>query len=186
MAEINLLKNELREGNRWSFGRTGLLSFYVMIGILVVEVIIFGSMLVYQKHLEKNMKNLETEASSVDFEISGTDKERQTAVVLQKRLANIDRLLLGHILWSQVFAEIEKFILKSAQLGNLEVDTAEHKFLISGVVPSYTDLGQLMLGLKQSPNVLDVNLKSSTLAKGEKSGYNFNIEVSFNPKLLTK
>ena len=89
----------------------------------------------------------------VDFEIGKIDKERLEAVSYQKRLGNFKTLLDRHIFWTVVLEELSKYTYKPVSYTSLQADIKEYKLMVSGFVPSYTDLGKLMLGLKTSSNI---------------------------------
>lgn len=188
MAEINLLKNELQEKGSLGGGssRKAKQVLYAVMGILVLEIVIYGFFLIFEKQTAKKVLETERQAAAADFEIGKIDKERREALSLQARLGNLQTLLKNHLYWSIVFAELEKFTYKQAFYESLQVDEETHKFRFSGVVPTYTDLAKLMLGLMKSPNVTSVRLLSSALEEGTVAGYSFNMEIAFDPKLLLK
>lgn len=184
MAEINLLKNELRKGS--ILGRGGVFTFYIVIGIFAVELLGYGGMAFYQRAMEKERVTVEAGTTNVDLEIGKLDKDLKDAVAKQRRLANLAILLGHHIHWSGVFEELEDFTYKQASYSSFESDIAKNQIRLSGLVPSYTDLGKLILGLKQSENIKDVTLQSSGLSRSEQAGFSFVLELVFDSKLLSR
>ena len=64
MAEINLLKNELNTGGPLSMGPKGLASLYIAAGVLVLELLTFGGLALYQQHIEALGADLEKHRQS--------------------------------------------------------------------------------------------------------------------------
>lgn len=184
MAEINLLKNEYQD--RAFSGLKSFISLYVALGVLLVELLIYGGLFWYGKSLDQRAVAADKDNANITLSITGLDSERQAAIALQRQLYNTQVLLDKHIFWTEAFREIEKYTYKPAYYTSLDVNELDHKFAISGVVPTYSDLGKLLLGLRQSPSLRDINLLSSTIAEKGTTGYSFNIEVGFDPKILEK
>ncbi len=186
MVEINLLKNELQEKGPFSFGPPGLASFYIVAAVVALELFLFGGLVFYQQYLARQARAVEQQAVAIDFETRELDAARLAAISFQRRVSNLQFLLQNHIFWTPIFDELEKFTYRGARYGTLQVDQSKAELLVSGVIPSYTELGKLMLGLKQSPNVSNVTLNATGATQSGEAGYEFTMLVSFNPKLLSK
>lgn len=186
MPEINLLKNELQEKGPFSFGKTGLVSLYAVLGILGFEMLLYLGLAIYQNRLEKNIARVEQQGIAVNAETGKIEKDRLKALSLQRSVNNLEVLLDNHIFWTPVFQELEKYTYKQARYDTLQVQYGDSKLIISGVIPSYTDLGKLILGLRKSQNVRDVTLQGTALSEGGEAGYTFNMEVFFDPRLFLK
>ena len=187
MAEINLLKSDIGAGRGLSAGgKRSLFWPYILAGIFIFEILGYGTLFVFERSLQKQRQTLDQEVTRVDFEIGKIDKERLEAVSYQKRLGNFKTLLDRHIFWTVVLEELSKYTYKPVSYTSLQADIKEYKLMVSGFVPSYTDLGKLMLGLKTSSNIEDVKFVSSGQNKSEQGGLSFDMEIIFNPKLLKK
>lgn len=186
MAEINLLKSELQHRGPFSFGPKGLASLYVVAGILVLVLGVWGGLYFYDLELQKKSRLLEQQTATVDFEVGQVEGQRREAISFQRRLNNLVVLLDEHVFWTPVFEELEKFTFKGAAFNTLQVDVADHTFILTGTVSSYQDMGKLLLGLRQSSNVQGVTLQSSGITETGQAGYNFNLELLFDPKLFLK
>lgn len=187
MPEINLLQKEFQKKSglgrqKRPFG----FSFYLILFLLLVEVVFYGFLLLGQQRTAKNTLDIEKEIAAVDFELSKTADQQKAALSYQSRLNFLDKLLLEHLFWSQVLAELENVTYKQARYESLQVEEKKHKFIIAGTTSSYTDLAKLMVGLKTSPSILDVIVQNASLAEQKEGGYSFNLEVTFDPKLLIK
>lgn len=182
--EINLMQNELG-GARSLFSNARInASLYVLVGILVLEGLFYGGMVIFENRVGEGADAVEQDAAALDFEIGKVESERVEAVFNQNRLNNLEILLSNHIFWSQFFEELEKFTYQGAVYNTLQVDNGTNKLILSGVVATYTDLGKLIAGLRLSPNVVQVDLQSTSLSEGAIAGYNFNLEIVIDPQIL--
>lgn len=186
MAEINLLRNELEGKKFFSFGPSRMVSFYIVIGVVAVELLIYGAMFLYEKRLQRQAEKVEQRGQAVNLEIGKIDAGRLSAISFQKRLSNLEVLLNNHLFWSPVLDELERYTYVQATYQTLQIDEGENRMILTGIVPSYTDMGKLLLGLKASPHITGINLEGTGLAQSELAGYNFVLEVVFDPKLLEK
>lgn len=186
MPEINLLKNELQGRPGSSLGRASTPATYIIIGLLVLEGLGYGGLMLYQRQLVKYINETDQRAAKVNAEIGQIDQERQEAISFQSRLKNLQILLDNHLFWSSLFAELEKSTYKPAVYKDFQANPGENKMTITGTIPTYTDLGKFLLGLKTSPKILDVALQSSGQKDSIGGGYSFVVEVVFDPKLLSK
>ena len=184
MAQINLLKNELQE--RAVFGRAGLVPLYIALGVLGLEVLIYGGLYLYNSTIEKQISDVERQYSDTNAEINRLSPDLQEGLAYQTRLRNLQILLDNHIFWSPVLEELSKSTYRSVSYDSLEADQVKHRLVVQGVAPSYTDIAKLILGLKTSRFINDVSLLSSGRSKSEKAGFNFSMEIDFDPSLLNK
>ncbi|MBI4050731.1 MAG: PilN domain-containing protein [Candidatus Doudnabacteria bacterium] len=186
MAEINLLKNELQGEGSISFRASRQKALYAVLAILLLEILGYSFFLVYNKQLGKRQLELDQKATEIDFEIGEKDEARLAALTHQARLNNIKVFLNNHLYWSEVLKELEKSTYKLASYASLQADQTNHKFNLTGSVPTYTDLAKLMLGFQTSPYFKDITLITTGLREGKTSGYQFTLELTFDPKLLLK
>lgn len=185
MAEINLLKDELQK-TKLGLRRQSLISLYIALAIFVLEIGVYGFMLFQERRYGKQGLEVAQSGAATDFEIGKLEKSRQEAVSFQARLANLDVLLKEHVFWSQLLAELGKYTYKPIVYRTMQVDQAKRKLILSGISPTYTDLGKLILGLRQSPNFSDISFSSSGATEEKQAGYGFQLDISFDPKLLLK
>lgn len=186
MAEINLLKNELQEKGPFSFGPPGLMSVYIVVSIIALEILLYSGLAFYQRYVENKARDVEKQAMDMDLEIKKMEASRLAAISFQRRVNNLQFLLNNHVFWTPVFDELEKYTYKGARYQTLQVDQSKRELLVSGTIPSYTELGKLMLGLKQSANVSNVTLNATGATQSGEAGYEFTMQISFDSKLLTK
>ncbi len=186
MPEINLLKNRLSGRTSLSLARSSIVGLYVIIGVLILEVLVYGFFVFYEQYLAKQILAVEQANAGIEFEIGKSDKDRLEALSFQTRLNNLQVLLASHLYWSRVFKELEKVTYRSAVYKTLQAQEADQTLILTGTVPTYTDLAKLILGLETSPHIREVKLLSSGRDKSEEGGYAFNLEVEFDPKLLVK
>src|SRR3989344_1167387 len=141
MAEINLLKSDIGVSMAASAGeKRSLFWLYILAGIFIFEILGYGTLFVFERSLQKQQQTLDQEVAKVDFEIGKIEKERLEAVSYQKRLNNFKTLLDRHIFWTVVLEELSQYTYKPVSYTSLQADIKEHKLIVSGFVPSYTDL----------------------------------------------
>ena len=184
-TDINLLKNELAATTVFSSAKK-LLSLYIFIAVIAAEALAYGGMMWYSRSLEKQQAASEAEGSSVNLEIGRVKGDLAEATRYQQRLSNLDVLLKDHVFWSPAFAELSKYTYKNITYATLSGNIDEHKAVVTGTAASFTDIGKLIIGLKQSPKIKDVMFQSSGESKAEKSGYAFIVEIIFDPGLFKK
>src|SRR3989344_7880418 len=185
MAQINLLRNELQKRGPFQF-RPGLGSLYLVLGVLAFEILLYGGLFLYDRHVLSQTRAAEEASAGTDFEINKLSPDLKEAISYQSRISSLEKLLGGHVAWSAVFDELGKYTYKSATYQTLNADLENHILSLSGIVPSYTDMGKLILGLKKSAHILGVELVASSRSDSDIAGYNLSIDVTFDPKLLSK
>ena len=184
--EINLLKSNFGASKLVSGDNRSLPWLYVLIGVVIFEILAYGAMFFYERNIKAEQQKVDQEFAGAGFEIAEIEQDRLAAVSYQRRLSNLKTLLDRHIFWTAVLDELSKYTYKPARYTSLQADAKEYKLMLSGFVPSYTDLGKLMLGLKQSPAIKDVELVGSSQNDSEEAGYTFDLDVTFDSKLLVK
>jgi len=163
-----------------------LISFYVLLGVVVVEALVYGGLTLYASSVSKRMAAAEEESASVDRSIKQSQEDLQEAIRYQQRLANLELLLGSHVFWSPVFEELTKYTYRSVSFDTMSGSLADNKLVLTGTAPSFTDIAKLILGLKQSEKIKDVVFQSSGQSKEEKSGYAFSLEITLDPELFKK
>lgn len=188
MQEINLLKKESQssEGFRLNLKSPGRFSLYIVAGLLVIELLFYGYLFLSGSRVSKRMLLSQQRAVELDLEISKIDEARQHAVAVQSRLRNLDVLLLSHLLWSKVFSELESKTYRPASFESLTVQETNGRFVLSGFAPTLTDIAKFMLGLKTSPYIQNINLRTASAQRTEVPGFSFHMDITFDPKLLRR
>ncbi len=188
MQEINLLKREEQSSGGFSFNlrRTGQWSLYAVLGVLLLELLFFGFLILSKQQVRKRTLEVERRASDIALEMSQMDEKRRQAVAVQSRLRNLDVLLQSHLLWSKVFAELESKTYRPISFESLQVDETNNRFILSGLAPTQTDIAKFMLGLQSSAYIQNVNLKTASSQRTAEAGFSFNMDITFDPKLLRR
>lgn len=185
MTDINLLKTEQqRRASALVMAGRSPRAFYLVLGLLVLALLLWAGLAFYQRRLENRISAVQQAVLRAEAETGQVDAERQAAVSVQTRLNNLDSLLSTHLLWSALMNELEANLLKTARFETLEVRPAEDVLTLSGLVPSYTELGKMILALEASEHFEKVELQSSDVSEGAVAGYKFIIELTFDPNLL--
>ncbi|MDP3741003.1 MAG: PilN domain-containing protein [bacterium] len=188
MQEINLLQNKSQSEGHFNiqYRSQSPVFFYIVLTLLLVESGFYGFLFFSQKKVSAQMLEVEQRAADIEFEVTQIDKGRLEAISVQSRLKNLDVLLASHLFWSKVFGELESKTYKKVSFQSLQMDQISNRIVLTGFAPTQTDIAKFMVGLKTSPSIQTVNLKTSKAQQGEESGFTFNIDVFFDSKLLKK
>ncbi|OGE78936.1 MAG: hypothetical protein A2751_00125 [Candidatus Doudnabacteria bacterium RIFCSPHIGHO2_01_FULL_46_14] len=186
-GDINLLKNELSQRAPLGFsGPKSLLPLYLVIGLLVVEGLAFGTLLYYKKSIDRLVNAAELESSQLDLQMRQTETQLKDAISYQGRLNNFKNLLNSHIFWSPLFKELGDFTYKPVSFDTFQADIQKNRIVVTGSAPTYRDIAKVILGLKKSEKFTDIIFQSGGVSKGEETGFGFSLDIGFDPKLLRK
>lgn len=186
-GEINLLRNELKERSSFNLGgKRSFLPLYFFIALLVIEAFVFGGLIYYRKTIDRKVNAAEMEAAQLDFEMRQTDDKLKEAIGYQARLSNFKNLLDSHLFWSPVFDELAKYTYKPISFDTFQADVQKNRIVVTGSAPSFKEIAKLILGLKKSDKFTDILFQSGGIARGEKAGFGFLLDIGFDPKLLKK
>ncbi|TSA45928.1 hypothetical protein D4R52_01495 [bacterium] len=186
MSEINLLKSELTDDSPLSFLPKGQTSLFIVVGLVILEMLVYGGLLFYDQSLHNQAKELDKKVADNSLEVARFDADKKLAISSQRQINNINVLLARHVYWSEFFKELEKYTHKDSFYTSLGVSESDRVVLVSGVSKSITTLAKLVAGLKQAPSITDVLIQSSNLNLSGDGGYTFNLEVDFSHKILEK
>lgn len=165
-------------------GKAGLWSLYIIVGILILELLIFVGLSIYERSVKNRTLEISQRVGEVEFEVSQVEAEREEAVSFQERLFNLRTLLDTSVFWSPLFRNLEENTLNTVFFRTLQVSEFERKLNLSGIAPSYTDVAKLIRGLEEAPHVTEVSLISSGLTESDDAGFAFSLEIGFDAGLL--
>ena len=185
MQEINLLQNRIKDRTDvWSRRSLVIRTFLSL--FLVLELAVFGGLLLLTKSNQTGIQQTEAEITAIQSEIDQQRGELVSAQAFQAQLKNIRTLLDGHLYWSAFFDELSRVTFQRAQYMTLSA-TAAGKLHLEGSSGSYQDIGKLLLGLSTSDNFKDVKLLSVSTASGNVTGnYLFSVDMNVLTDILKK
>lgn len=190
MGEINLLQPEKKPRFRAPSVRVagnGALWFCAI--LIILELGIYGGLFYWRQSVRTQVDGLQREITEIDKQIAASKDNLKLAVRDQGALSNFSDLLQKHLYWSQVLQELGKVALKTATFLSVEASSDTDKFVITGKVASYAELGKVLLGLETSENFSKVELVTSgrkAEADPTASGLGFSIAVNFKHPLIIK
>lgn len=190
MAEINLLKNELKSSKSFmpSFSAGGSMkAFYVVLSIFGLVILAYFGLGFYQSQIENDINRLEEESVVVELALSEIEESHKAAVAAQQRLLNLQVLLDNHVFWSNLFEELEDFTYTEATFTTMQVDNQSgNRLLTTGEVSTFTDLGKLMKGLLLSEYITEVELTNTGQSDSEVVAVKFGLDITFDLKLIER
>lgn len=186
MAEINLLQTK-QEGGLGIGGlsqSTSWVGFWIIVGLLVIEMSIYTGFFLWHTKVSGQVSTVQSEITQLDQQLQKKKLDTEKVVKVQASLANLSNLLDKHVHWSQVFRDLGSVTLKTISFSDVDATSDKNRFIISGEVPNFTELGKILYALHYSDNFKSINLLTSGKGKGEKVTVAFDIEVIIKPELL--
>ncbi|OGE74065.1 MAG: hypothetical protein A3I07_01290 [Candidatus Doudnabacteria bacterium RIFCSPLOWO2_02_FULL_42_9] len=190
MTDINLLQSQIKDTTVASTQRT---SMFVTLVVIIFIALVAGNVLLYllTKTTEKQTAEVLEENNELQISINKVSKELDAAKSLQAKLANASMLLEKHTLTTPLLEELEKYTFIKSRYFAADFNKDNNKIHLEGNVPTYTDLGKLILGLSTSENFQNVKLLSvsdgsAKAAAGSGKVYSFSIDMNVIPKIYTK
>lgn len=151
MPELELLPEKTKRieiGSRATFG-PGVL-------ILVVVLVLYGSLLLYNRTLESKVQELDASFTIFNQARDKTGENRINEV--QSKLSQTQILLDEHILWSKGFKKIQELVLPSVQFQSLTASLPELKFEFRATAPNLTSIAKQGANFLASDSVQDMSV----------------------------
>ena len=181
MAEINLVPREYREKReRWK----KIISLPVIIPfiLLVLSLLLYGGLSLYQKDLQGNLDNIGQEIKFLDTKRAPDTEEE--IVDLDKKLSLLKTVFQNHTYWSNVFKKIESLVIPEAYLfdAGLLLGESGVDFTFSANIGTYTNLARQILSFQEDLQLIKVDISGISLE--EEGGIKFNLSGIFLDEVL--
>jgi len=193
MADINLLQQNKKLSSGFSrpnltlpaSSGKGFLVFLIF--LLVLEIGAYAGLYFLRSGLEEDIAGIEGEITSTQSTIDQRREELDVAIATQARVSALKTLLEDHIRWTNVWDELAEHTLSTSYFATIEAATETNSFIVSGIVPTYTDLGKVILGLELSDKFSDVLLQSASFEQGEGvSGVSYDLTILMDDNFLVE
>jgi hypothetical protein len=175
MQEINLLQNKLKDTtSHWEKNNRAIV---VILGlVLVAELVVGGMFYLLTKNAVDAKESTDADNARLLTELNSMADELAKAKGFQAQAKNIDTLLRNHVIWSNIINSTSASTYKASRFFSMNSDTSG-KMHIEGIVPSYTDLGKLILAFETNNDLKKVDLLSTTKSTTEQTGILFAIQL---------
>ncbi len=191
MQEINLLQTKLKDRAESYDRRNSLITGFL--GVVVVAMLAGSGFLYYLNASAKtDISTIKAETAAIQTKLDSSQGELASARAFQAQLKNIEKLVGGHLNWTDTFIDFEESILQRSQQAVI-TSRSTGKFHIEGIVDNYTDLGKILLSLstktmdgQDQPVFTNVKLLSVLTNQAEKVGFRYSIDFEIKPELLIK
>lgn len=169
---------------------------YVAIAGVMIVLIIFAALNVYQRKIATDTAVLETQIQEFDREIAGYIGLQTEVTDLSQRLASVQQVLNAHVYWTPFLRTLEQLTLSTVYYQSMSGTAETGNFVFEAYAKTYRDIDAQVRVLRQSPVVRSVTVNSAattqttsdtTETTTETEGAEavaFDLTVEFDPTLF--
>jgi len=144
--------------------------------ILVVVLLVYvGLAFGYEGYLNSSITSLNSNLDSLSLQVSPTD--RQGFISFYSQLTNLQKLLGSHAMSSKIFPIFEGITNQNVAYNSFDLSLSGDTVDINGVAKDYATLANQLYLYKQSPQISNVILESSSLSD---NAVKFTVKVTLN------
>jgi len=153
--------------------------FWVLVEVVVVLLLIFGGIKIYQSSLQKEISNLENEITALDAKRdSNLENEMKSTIASFEK---IEPLLNSHIKASKIFTILENDTYADAQISNFNFNAKESTLILSVNSPTAQALAMQTSLFRADSNVKAVEVGGFSFSD---EGINFQLKVTLDPNAI--
>ena len=158
--------------------------FYFSLLLLLVFLISYFALNVYQKRLEQEITNIKKDLEktpdekALEEEIFGSEKN----VGYQQKIKDFGVLFNAHKLPVNLFNFLEENTHPKVWFSKFNLDLEKNLLDTSGYADNFEVLGQQALIFKRQDFIKNINLSGASLAKDGK--VNFDLQLTIDPKIF--
>lgn len=171
MPELELLPEKTKRidaGVRMTFG-PGVL-------VLIIVLVLYGSLLFYNKTLENKVKGLDV--VFVNFNNARNKAEEARVGEVKSKLDQSQIFLEEHTLWSKGFKKIQQLALPAVQFQSLAASLPELKFEFKAIAPNLISIARQSANFLADESVSEVSINQiKVLTTGQTE---FVIKITFD------
>ncbi|MBI3255957.1 MAG: PilN domain-containing protein [Candidatus Andersenbacteria bacterium] len=163
--------------------------------IAAAILLVWGGLYIYQQQLLARQKDVASRVQAVNSEIANLDTDAQRIILFEERLADLGKLLDGHVSWNPLLSDIERLLPSTTTLTGLTVSLEGRKIAITGLTPDIDQVAVTLASLGTSPShkTAFTSASISTISRRETRGdggvitgaqYEFSAELTFAEDIL--
>lgn len=181
MPDVNLIPKEYKKRKQKlsvTFSKTG----GVVLGLLILGLLLYGGLLLYQNEINKELDNIKTETQILDQK---RDKEREKVVIdLDKKLGVLKEIFEKHVYWSKLFNKMEELTVFWTYFSEVKFNFSGEaaKASLFGNALTYTTLAKQMKSFQENSQVESVEVSNISLST--EGGIDFDLAVIFSKDIL--
>lgn len=177
----NLIKDELVTFFDWKKNIILLLSF-VIASCLVIG-IVYGVLTYWEKQKEEQSEVTAQKFNELILQIRQINSEEKEIFIFQKRLKQSAQLLEQHIYWINFLEFLENYTIKDVYFYNFSGDI-NGNYTIPAWAKDFKTLAKQIKIFKALDNVERVKVTGGGVGKTSRSGINFSLIISIDPKIF--
>lgn len=169
----DLLKKESALAQTFSEER-GLFLFYISITIFLASIAVYGGLLLLNNAQERAKKEIIEQVNIKEQSIEpGLINQ---IFLLDKRLKNMQKLLVEHVFTSNIFKMIEADTHPQVRFLNLNLNADNHQIDMTGETTGYSILARQIALLERDPQIERVEFGGLSLGGNNLLGFKLNIK----------
>ena len=163
-------------------------SLIILVAVLLIETVIVGLAAIYIRNVaDSRAAKLEAAKKELQQLLAATVEKEATAadaVAFNSLVAANVAALDGHVYWTRFFLDLEKYVLPQVHCVTLSGDSGTGLVNLDCTAPTYHDVAQQIVLMRQHPAILEVRTNSAS-ASVDKKGTIASVGFSMALRLKT-
>lgn len=174
MSDINLIPAEYRKKGI-DLGGIFSKAVGIILILLILSLLIYGGLLIYQKSLTKNITELQQTMDKL--ELTRNPSLENSIYTADKKLNTVESLFKSHFYWSKLFTKIEESVVADVSYSEMKTVFVDDKMSLelSGNAKTYTGLARQMVSFKEDKLFEQITLGDLKLS--ENGGLDFTLSI---------
>ncbi len=156
---------------------------------VVLGLAAWGGVYLYGGKERQAINEIRTQRAAIEADISTIEKNKSALLTYQTKLTAFNNLFKNHLYWTQFFEELEKNTLPNVTYDAISL-SQNYTTSLSAHTTDYASVGKQLIAFQNAKSfVTSVEITSANAAlssTGTVSGVNFSIQLSIDPKVVTK
>ncbi|MBI5530615.1 MAG: hypothetical protein HY918_03900 [Candidatus Doudnabacteria bacterium] len=186
MPQINLLKQNINRSNNWASNIPNIIA-KILWAVFVLVVLYYGWIYFSSVKVSKEIVSTQEKINTEKQAILSMDK-RNEVLTRQLQLKDLDGAIAKHIYWSQLFPELARVTLKTANYSSLTAGT-DGDLVLRASVPTIGDLDkftQIFDSSSFNQNFSNVRIGGFSKAQDASgsSAVTFDVRIQYDPSIV--
>ena len=162
----------------------------IVVAIILTAALVAACMLIkqYQGQADLELQKVESDLNGADQKVKALDADRNQAQIFQKQLKAADKLLIGHLYWTNVFSLLEKNTVADVYFVNM-VGGSDGQIVLSGEAKSYAAISRQIVAFRQNNGIKNISVLSASASidsEGNIVKVDFDAKLQLNPDIFLK
>jgi len=178
MLKMDMLPKDLEHRRKVRFRN---ISIIVLVLLIVLVGSAYWAFFYYGGNLDSELQNVKQESARIDKEIEQYEADLEQALIAQKRLGNLDRLLNERLYWTNLFGELGRVTIPDVFYTGFSSDLDTREMTLPAKARDYQSLARQLKAWEGEGMLESIEVSSASLETDE--GQTF---VSFTSNLFFK